>query len=482
MNVLDTRHRDLPPVAVERLLLEAARRAERVTQGRLAVVLHLSRLHPPAPRPHHCRIARALLQDTAARHDGQVFVLRNEDMVLLCRATPPGQAGLAMRQGVPEPETLPEIMGRLLRVDTPNGAELVSVWPLETQAGQLLAYAAARVAQSGEPLPIEEDVVGQPGMVDAVANLVGTAALSDLLQRQTAILLPGGADPQGPAPRPLYQEVTFSLAALEARIATTCHASADPFLFRHLAGRMDQRMLEALRTQIGSGGPLDVSLMPAAIMDLPATRPPVLHLNLTLPGVLSSAFARFTDSCVRTHAPLGIEISFIEAAADPRGFARARAMIAAAGFALVIDGVSHHAMLISRPWALQADFLKLDWSPRLVDLPDRERVALTDALTEAGPARMILHRAETEAALRWGLAQGIRRFQGRHVDAILGAARIVGCAHAPHCTLRQCIERGGGTDHAGRVGCRNLALLDAGAPASLPPARRAAGRSREQLA
>jgi hypothetical protein len=55
---------------------------------------------------------------------------------------------------------------------------------------------------------------------------------------------------------------------------------------------------------------------------------------------------------------------------------------------------------------------------------------------------VVLHHAETEAALRWGMAQGLRRFQGRHVDAILAAGRILACPQATGCTVRQCMDRG----------------------------------------
>jgi hypothetical protein len=66
------------------------------------------------------------------------------------------------------------------------------------------------------------------------------------------------------------------------------------------------------------------------------------------------------------------------------------------------------------------------------------------------------------------MARGIRRFQGRYVDAMLGAARIVSCPAAETCTLRQCIERATATARAGRAGCGNLALLNAGAPMRVP--------------
>jgi hypothetical protein len=127
---------------------------------------------------------------------------------------------------------------------------------------------------------------------------------------------------------------------------------------------------------------------------------------------------------------------------------------------LVLDGVSHLALLISRPWMLRPDMVKLDWSPRLAGLAAEDRLRIAEAIARIGPEAMVLRHCDGEAALRWGLAHGIRRFQGRQVEAMLTAQRMLACRHAAGCSLRQCGERGGATGPAGRAGCRMPALLD----------------------
>jgi EAL domain-containing protein (putative c-di-GMP-specific phosphodiesterase class I) len=203
-------------------------------------------------------------------------------------------------------------------------------------------------------------------------------------------------------------------------------------------------MLEALCVEAGRGGPLDVS----------RPGPPALHLNLTVPGILSADFSRLVAVGGAAPGRVGVEISLLEAVADWPAFSRARARLAECGFGFVLDGVSHLSLLMTRPALLVAE------------LPEAELVAVDRALREIDLSRVVLHRAETEAALRWGMAHGIRRFQGRHVDAMLGVARIMGCGFADGCALRQCIERAGATSALGRAGCHNQPLLDAGAPAN----------------
>ena len=471
MKVLEISHAAMVPTAVERHLYEAALRAVRSAAGRLAVVLHLSRLRPPAPRPHHRRIMRALLQETAGRYDGQVFGLANGDLVMLCRAARLAASPTSLaRTVVAEPEMLPEIMERLLQADRANAADLVSLWSLAAEGDRLLGYVRERLTQGSGGLGMSEDIAsqaiqaqatgkGQPtdiahALHDAVAAIVGTAGISDLMQRQTAILLGGPAERAGGL-QPLFREVSFSIAALEGRIAKAPEGTSDPFLFRHLASRLDQRVLAVLCDEIGRGGPLDM------IQALPG-HSPMLHLNLTVPGILSPGFDRLVGLCAGTQLRFGVEISLLEATADSQAFAQARARLAEAGIGLVLDGVSHLALLLSQPWALRPALLKLDWSPRLAELPNEERQAIDAALAQLGVSKVVLHHAETEQALHWGLAHGIRRFQGRHVDAMLGASRIVSCGQAEACTLRQCIER---------AGCGHPALLDAGGSATSAAAR-----------
>lgn len=248
---------------------------------------------------------------------------------------------------------------------------------------------------------------------------------------------------------PIYREAMLSIADLDGVDFWSGHGDGDPFLCRHLAGRLDAKMLGLVSDALGRGGPLD-----------PAGDDCPLHLNLTVAAIGSPAFAAFAAACVQAGATIGAELSLMDACADPDGFETAREILARHRMALVLDGVTHPALLLARIDALRPDLLKLDWTPALAELSASESRALTSALTDIGLGRVVLHRAETEAALRWGRSHGIRRFQGRHVDAMLAAPRLAACAHAAGCTFRQCIERAAAGSAAGRTGCGDPTRLD----------------------
>ena len=215
-------------------------------------------------------------------------------------------------------------------------------------------------------------------------------------------------------------------------------------------------MLDALAEARGTPGPLGAAL---------AAGPP-LHLNLSLATLASPALARLAAIGFGGAglAGGGVEVSLMEACADPAAFAEARQRLQALGLLLVLDRVSHLALGLAHLGPLQPGLVKLEWSPAMARLDFADARRLDAALHGIGADRLLLLRADSEAAVLWGMERGIRRFQGRHVDAMLAAARLAACAHAGGCTLRQCSERAAAASTAGRRFCRNTGLLDAVAP------------------
>jgi EAL domain-containing protein (putative c-di-GMP-specific phosphodiesterase class I) len=413
--------------ATDAQLLHAIDRDVRAGQPRAVLALHIAQLQAPAPRPYHRRIAKAMLDDAALNHAGQVFARGNADMVLICEPS----AAARLR----------DTLTRLFRVDAPTAERLLSLWTLPQDATALESYLASTLSAA----TVTEEPSAAPGAIGAMDALIGTVRLTDLIRRQVAVQLVAGGMV------PMYRELTFSMEALDARVngGAMGTAQADPYLFRHLAGRLDAKMMDLLAHELARPG------------SLPPT--PALHLNLTVRAILSPGFLRLTDAAEGAGATIGVEIALMDACADAQAFGAANMVLRAHGCVVVLDTIGHQALLLTRLEALDPDLVKLDWAPRMVGLGSRERRLLTEALQRIGPKRMVLHRVEARAALAWGMTQGITRFQGRHIDALLAAGRLEDCPQAANCTLRQCTERAGATGAAGRSGCLNTTRLDSAA-------------------
>ena len=411
-----------PSGVAERALLACARRAASVPgQARLLVlVLHLSRL--PALRAYHRRIARAIMEDAAHRLTGELFALRNRDLVLV---VPPVEAV----------QVVSIQLARLFGAGRAAPGELLSAWPASGDA--MARYAQERLHDV--PAPELWDGPGQgrvaPGGAGAQAWL-GAASLPVLTQRLVTVAV--DADD---TLRPVHAGIALSAPVLRGQLAAIGQADPDPYLLRHLTAGLDVRLLRGMCQAI-QGATMGQALP--------------LTVSAGVAGVLSDEFAQLAGLM---EPGWGVALPLADVCADLAGFVRARTRLRAAGAALMIEGVSHHALPLLNLACLEAGWIRLDWAQTLPG-----SACLLDALARLSASRVVLARADTPAAVAWGLAHGVRYFQGTHIDMLLAMARLRACPSNRLCAMRQCMERAYATGAAGRTGCQNLALLDAGAP------------------
>ena len=285
-------------------------------------------------------------------------------------------------------------------------------------------------------------------MVDAIGGLLGGAALSDVMQRQTGVVVARSDTRQadgGPLLRPLYREVTFSIAALEAKIAGGGQATADPFLFRHLARRLDARMLAQLarrdrrrRPAATRGGRRGAGAADAYPSD-PA-RHPVRRLRPRRRAVPPPGRA------------VGVEVALVEACGDAARFGPRPRRLAGFGLKLVLGGVSHLASCSPGPGRCAPTGEARLVAPRSARCLRTEERCVAGALERIGPDRVVLgaprprRRCGGAERRHAPLPGASRRCNAGGRAASLPARRGTGCA------LRQCVERSAAV--AGRAGCR----------------------------
>ena len=235
-------------------------------------------------------------------------------------------------------------------------------------------------------------------------------------------------------------------------------------LRRHTAVLAADGGLEPLFQSVAparDGARLEASDLPDVLPRLQAwtrlDQAPALHLSLSLTALLSPAFTRFVSAAGEAGLAgrLGASVPLLAAVADLHAWAEAAAVARADKVAVAVDGVSHAALALVDPAALGPDLVRVSWSPEMIEGGPR----LLAALRVIDPGRIVLEKADTETALRWGLSRGIRRFGGRHVDVMQAGMRMKACLAAAACTVRQCADRAAATSPAGRAGCRNPAHL-----------------------
>jgi len=424
------------------MLLDASHRALASPRGRMAIVLHLSRLR--APRAYHGRIARPLLDQAAARLSGTVFARSNGDLLLLGQQPAPGDSAA-------EPAGLVQKLSLLFGAD-PAEVGFISVWRLGSEAAGFRAY-LDEPAFAPPILPgLGEDVV--PAQTAAVADWLHASQRSpvpELLGQQTAVVLHAGRDvPIGSRLSPLFREFIVHTPGGPGGI--------DPWLERHARAALDARVLAHLQHELEEGGRLTRPSIQAGL---------AIHVNLSLSSVASPSFGRLVQAARAAGARFGVEISIVEGLADLPMLDYAAGLIRLAGFAFVLKGLDEASLGFARVGSLGADVIKLDWSPGLAHAPGARRREVELNLQALGVDRVLINHADTADAVAWGQANGITRYQGSFLDSVQGATRMFHCQTASLCTLKQCVARGAAAGGAGRAGCANPALLDL--PPEAPP-------------
>ncbi len=393
-----------PALASERRLIDRLTRLRDRADGWYAVRIALSRVRAINLAPAVAALLLSPLRALTNRHDLEIFRLADHDTVALCRKVPVDEVQAALDEihamlrtdaGVCEP------------VEDPNRSFIVWYDLAEShQADRLLGWLDARVGGTPAPPPsIGFDTAATPlpprppttADLEEIQRKLKGIRISDLIRQQIALEVVPGA----PA-RPVFRETYVSIADLRDRLDLTVHPAANPWLFRYLTEILDPLMLRAVNASRFASTEVPISL------------------NVNVSTIESGAFDRFEAAHLRAPDGIMLEIQFVDAIADMSAFLDARERLRAKGFGIIIDGMDPLAVPFVDLAGLAPDLLKLWWSDRIAGNRNAgTQRALREALSRFGMERVLLARVDSEDGIRWGNHLGIRRFQGRFIDAVL---------------------------------------------------------------
>ncbi len=439
-----------PQAGVERSLADTVARVLRHAADKVALVLHLSRLAPPAPHAHHLRVAHALMQDCAQRFNGQVISLPTQDMVLV--ATMPGKPTEA--EIAASPARLRQTLLRLFAADLPDSGDLTSFWRLDEDPRgfrSFLAGAAAAVSPARQ-IQAPAEIPASPRSLITLEDLAARAPIGDMIVQQTCMILdPDRKQSLDKRLKPAARELRVSLRLLNLRPPAD-EALADPYLRQHFQARLDLQLLHVLHEDLRLQGRLCRSARGGGL--------PV-HVALGLDAILAPGFSKLVRLAREAGVRFVIQIPMMQAILGIDLLAQARTSLDAAGFALEIGPVDAAQLGIAAPGRLEPQIVRLAWSQHMADAVADKQSSAARHFAAIAPSRIILQGVESDQAVAWGQAQGIGCYQGRYLDLIQAATRMGECFAASNCTVRQCTDRAATLSNAGRTGCLNKALLDA---------------------
>jgi hypothetical protein len=394
----------------EDLLVDYAERLRKHLPGRRAVHIHLSRLKPHNRREHHIRIAASSFNALAQRHEGQIFTLKNCDLVVVLKNARPAELDevlLRLRYLFSEDPLAHDNEGESEHpfctwYDLEREYESFRRLSLELRSA---SQAAKRATEAAEQAAAQD--VGQPPTEPLdptrLARLevsLASADLAGMLRRQPVCAV-GGPD----KPRPVFNEIYVSIDELRRRLMPEVNLTSDRWLFQRLTGALDRRLLKAL-PQVEANVALSTSV------------------NLNVATVLSEEFLAFDRELrLRTPKSMVIELQPIDVFADLGSYMFARDFARERGYKICLDALTYLTFPIMHRDEFGLDLQKIYWSADIVaDARETRREALREAVRRAGPARVILCRCDDQDAVEFGRSIGVSLFQGRHIDRMMHAA------------------------------------------------------------
>lgn len=398
-------NKDARVLSYEELLLDFVTRLDRHRGGRVACELHLSLLRPYHQQAHHLRIVRKTLEPLTRKYDAGIYEMHNRNVVVATK----GAAAADIEPYVRQVRALFSEDPLFIGADESQFCTwydverdynvLLSRVRLLNEGRKLLPDAAQSVAQVALNRLGLGGAAIRPTHLEQIERAIEHADLANILRRQNVCAVIPGIRPE-----PMFHELYFSMYYLAQTLLPGHNITSDDFLFRHLTRALDRRMLALMMQR-----ELFQMLRTAA-------------LNLNVRTVLSAEFMEFDKATnIKDRGALAIEVPALDVMNDPNEYLFARDFLKERGYKIVLDGVKHlNLPLIDRDW-LGFDFVKVTWTPSLLDDAAGQRGdALKAAIGRIGRERMVLCRVDSEDGLKAGNALGITLYQGRLIDGLEG--------------------------------------------------------------
>ena len=391
----------------ENLLLDYIRRLDKHKQGRKVVHLHLSELRPFNRREQHLRTAASNFEPFVKSMDGQLFTLKNADLIFIYKDTIHPQIETSVQQIrylfsddplIVEEDKSDKKFSVWYDAERDFDAILQSVQGM-AQAEQkrqtevrsrMDARAALKAKQEqGEPMT--------PKVLARIETALSRADLSNLVRRQFICRV----DDQM-IPEQVFSELFISIKDLRETMLPDINLTANRWLFQHLTTTLDRRMLSMLTKTDSISISGDISF------------------NINVGTVLSKEFQSFDDNIAAgRRGAMIIELQKEDIFCDLASYVFAREFVQEKGYKVCLDGLTVQTVDIIDREKLGADIAKLIWHSDLVDRGEELHAKIRNLVKRGGTDRLVLCRCDNRESIDFGKSVGITLFQGRYIENLI---------------------------------------------------------------
>jgi EAL domain-containing protein (putative c-di-GMP-specific phosphodiesterase class I) len=165
-----------------------------------------------------------------------------------------------------------------------------------------------------------------------------------------------------------------------------------------------------------------------------------ISLNLNLSTIDTPDFMNFEQYIKGQGQSIIVEVQPIDMLNNMRTFINVKEKLHKLGHEVLLDATSLEMLQSLNIKSLGFDYVKLFWHDFMEEYnPQTEKIK--KMFDEIGVNKIILAKCLSENAVRWGIKNGIRSFQGPYIDMLEVAMIRKLCPNGKRCTAADCLKR-----------------------------------------
>ena len=413
----------------EKFFLETMTRIQRNKVEYKVLYINISKLKPKNRHSKFVRVVARMFDNMVAIAEGTMFVFNNGDIVIL---------GKNITENLVD-ESVEKLRRGLITdpIWTNQGVEqfakLYSYEDFDSIIGKVNELI---LSDNSEDAP-QEVVAVDAGQIEAVKAHLDGMDIVDIIKHQSVIKI----EKAGQYSK-LFEEFYVAVKDLSANFDKSLDLTANKWLFLYLTQTLDKKTMASFKF--------------SSIKN----KIPYVSVNLNLSSLFSPEFDSFIKLLKDNNQSLIAEIQIMDIINNMQAYLDAKELLHRAGCQILLDAASLEMLQALSVDKFAPDYIKIFWHPLMEDYQIDDNVK--NMLNNIGMDKIILAKSIDEKALRWGIKQGIRSFQGPYIDNLEVALIRNRCPSGKTCSASECLKRKKLIAGAVRSRCAHLDILESG--------------------
>lgn len=399
---------ELVKFETEKYFLETLERISRNKSAYRVLYINVSKLKPKNRHPRFVKIIARLFDDLVAIANGTMFVLSNGDIVILGKDITEkivNEVVNKLKKGlVTDPIWTAHSSTEFAKLYEPEEFEVLE----EYIQNLMLDDKAINVSTYKYPV--------DAGQIDAIKVHLNEINIVEIIKHQSVLRL------DGPGKFSLlFEEFFVAVKDLSKRFDPNIDLTGNKWLFLYLTQTLDKKTM--------------YSFMFSDIRN----KPDKVSLNLNLSTMFLPEFEEFLTRLEKDGQKIIAEVQVMDVLNDLTSYFDARELLHQRGHEILLDAANIEMLQALNVQKLEADYIKVFWHALMEEYNDSSEIK--KMFEDIGLEKIILAKCLDEKALRWGIKNGIRSFQGPYIDLAEIALIKAKCPNGRICTTEECLKR-----------------------------------------